>query len=102
MSLPIIQSPIKEVTLLQTLWSPPLNQLLTNPLLNGLMLPNVILAVGDNVINHRLGRTPQGYLITRYIGAATVIYDKQSTNKIPDLTLVLNSTVATTVNLYVF
>lgn len=100
--LPIIQTPDRQLNNLQTLWASQLNKLLDNPLLQGIILENVVLASGDNTINHKLGRTLQGYIVTRYKNAAAAVYDKQSTNKMPELTLVLNSSAATTVNLYVF
>lgn len=73
----------------------------SNPLAQGQILESQSLGIGDNTIYHNLGRTLRGWFITSINGAAT-IYDKQSTNTTPQVTLVLNSSAAVTVNLYVF
>lgn len=82
-------------------WASRLNPLLANPMNNGQMLNNVVLKSGDNVINHGLGHTLQGYLIILN-NAAVTFYDKQATNSMPDLTLVLVASGAATISLYVF
>ncbi len=82
-------------------WAARLNPLLANPLVNGSVLSNQVLKSGDNVINHGLGRTLQGYFVILN-NAAVTFYDKQATNSMPDLTLVLVASGAATVSLYVF
>jgi hypothetical protein len=101
MSLPIFQSSVKELSLLQTQWATQINPLLSNPISNGAILKSVVLASGANVINHKLGRTLQGWFIVRQRSTAAV-YDTQDSNTIPDLTLNLTSSHAVTVDLYVF
>ena len=85
----------------QNRWAAILNPIIANPINNSIILKNVALAVGVNVINHRLGRNLQGWNPTR-IRAAAVIYDQQDTNQTPQLTLVLNSSAAVVVDLMVF
>lgn len=87
--------------LLQTKWAAILNPLLGNPSLDSLILENVSLNNGTNVINHTLGRKLQGWRIIRIGGAAT-IYDQQDSNQTPSLTLVLVSNAAVVVSLEVF
>lgn len=82
-------------------WSATLNPVLANPLVNGQLAGPFVLVVGDNVLNHRLGRTLQGWIVVLN-NAAVTFYDKQATNQYPNLTLVLNASGAATVTLYVF
>lgn len=101
MALPILHTDNKDLSMLQTTWGSQLNPLLAAPLNNGLMLENVILASGANVINHKLGRKLKGWLITR-IRASATIYDTQDTNQRPNLTLNLTSSANVTVDIFVF
>jgi hypothetical protein len=101
MALPIFHTQIREFSMHQTQWAKEINPLLNNPVSNGVLLKSVVLASGDNTINHTLGRNLQGWVLVRVRAAAT-IYDKQDTNKMPELTLVLNASAAVTVDLYVF
>lgn len=78
-----------------------LNQILGLSILNGNYLPDVALASGDNTINHGLQRNLIGWMIYRK-SAAVNIYDKQNTNDSPETTLILNSSGAVTVSIYVF
>ncbi len=82
-------------------WAAALNPLLANPLASGALIEGVVVASGDNVINHTLQRRLQGYFVVMN-SAAVTFYDKQKTNQRPDLTLVLNATGAATISLYVF
>lgn len=78
------------------------NPLTKNELLDGLIITDIDLVTGqDNIINHKLGRKIQGWIV---IGkdAAADIYDNQSSNSLPNLTLLLRTTANCTINLYVF
>jgi len=86
--------------LAQTQWAQQLNPVIANPITNGIMLKNVSLVIGDNTINHRLQRNLQGYIITGMRDAYSQIYNK--TSQTPILTLILNSSAATTVDIYVY
>lgn len=101
MALPIYKSDDQSLTLLQTAWATQLNPVLALPQSSGVILKNVSLAIGDNTINHRLGRNLQGWQLIRVRAAAT-IYDKQDANQLKDLTLVLNSSAVVVVDLFVF
>ncbi len=82
-------------------WAAAINPMLGNPLTNGSLLEGVVVASGDNVINHGLQRPLQGYLVIMN-SAAVTFYDKQATNQRPQLTLILNASGAATISLYVF
>ncbi len=82
-------------------WAASLNPVIANPLVNGQIIPNVALISGRNVINHKLQRKLQGYLVILNSASAT-FYDGQATNQMPDLILILYASGATTVSLYVF
>jgi hypothetical protein len=94
-----MQLPLKLTSdLMQTRWKSLLDPLLENPL-NGIsILENVDLSIGNNVINHKLGKKQQGWIILDIDGAST-IYRSADFN---DKTLTLNSSAAVTVKLGVF
>jgi hypothetical protein len=94
-------SPSLDWELANPKWAATLNPLLANPLVGGRLINGIRLAVGDNIINHGLGAKLQGYIVVGSSAAAT-FYDKQATNQMPSLTLVLVSSAVTTINLYVF
>lgn len=102
MALPIFQTAIRELSMLQTQWASQLNSIIAKPINNGIILPSVSLTVGANVINHRLDRKLQGWVITRMRTNFSEIYDTQDTNNIPDKTLNLNSSAAVVVDILVF
>lgn len=99
--LTIFQSDDTNMQLMQTSWASSLNPLLKNAVLQGVLLKDVSLASGANVVNHKLGRKLQGWVLVRK-RAAGDIYDTQDTNSTPALTLNLNSSAAIVVDLYVF
>lgn len=82
-------------------WAAVLNPLLANPIVNGRILSGVVLATGANIVNHGLQRKLQGYIVTLK-SADVSLYDSQATNQMPDFNLILNSSGAATVSLYVF
>lgn len=87
--------------LAQTTWATQLDPIIANPLSNSIILKNVSLAAGTNVVNHKLGRVLQGWNSTR-IRAAATIYDLQDTNQTPGLTLVLVASAPVIIDLAVF
>lgn len=82
-------------------WASILNPIVANPANNSILLKNIQLAVGTNVINHKLGRNLQGWSIVRKRASAD-LYDTQDTNQMPNLTLTLVSDAIVTVDLMVF
>jgi len=78
-------------------WASFLDPVLKNPITSGVYV-SVSLVTGANVINHKLGRTPQGWILTDIQGAQTV-YRSAAFN---DLTLTLTASGSVTISLYVF
>lgn len=98
MALPIFQTDIRQLSMMQTRWASELNPLLANPINNASILKGVSLVTGVNVINHKLGRILQGWVITDRDSGAT-IYRSAPKN---DLTLTLTSSGAAVVDIMVF
>jgi len=86
---------------MQSSWGALLNQVLANPVLNGIILSNVSLVFGDNMIPHKLDRKLIGWHIIR-ISAPATIYDKQDSVERPNQFLKLNSNGKVKIDLYVF
>jgi hypothetical protein len=86
------------VDLMQTKWKAELDPLLANPANSILLLKNVPLVVGANVINHRLNALPNGWFIADINAAATVYRSAPLT----DLTITLTSSAVATITLGVF
>lgn len=82
----------------QTLWAGQLDPVLANPMTNMNILKDIKLVTGNNVINHLLGRTMQGWQQVDIQGPATV-YRNAPFN---DLTLTLHSSAPVTISLGVF
>jgi len=94
-----MQLPLKlTMDLMQTRWKSLLDPILENPINSISIIENVALVIGNNVINHRLGRKQQGWLILD-IDAASTIYRSADFN---DKTLTLNASAAATIKLGVF
>jgi len=94
-----MQLPLKlSADLMQTRWKSLLDPILENPLNSVNILEDVSLAIGNNVISHKLGRVQQGWVLLDVNGAST-IYRNAPFN---DKTLTLNSSAAVTIKLGVF
>lgn len=78
-----------------------LNPIINNALTDGILLTNISLVSGANVINHKLNRKLQGWVPVRVRASAT-FYDTQDSNKTPEVSLYLNASAAVVVDLYVF
>jgi len=97
-NLPMFQSSSTPLTLMQNKWKSILDPVLASPITNPQILRGVVLSSGDNVINHKLGATPQGWIISD-INAAVSVYRNAPFN---DLTLTLNSSGSATINLVIY
>lgn len=94
-----MELPLKlESDQMQSRWKSILDPILSNPLNDVRILPMVLLKTGDNIIDHRLGKKMQGWVITDLNGAA-VIYRSAPLN---DKTITLNSNANVTIALGVF
>lgn len=98
MSLPLIKGGDQTMQLVQTKWKSEIDPVLNNPLTNPVILKDVSLINGVTVVNHRLGRTMQGWIVSD-LNAAAQIYRSQPFN---NLTITLTSSAACVVNLVVF
>ena len=78
-----------------------LNPVFDTPILGGVQLTSIVLAVGSNNISHKLSRNLIGWVITRQRAAAS-IYDTQDTNLTPQLSLKLTSDAIVTIDLYCY
>lgn len=83
---------------MQSKWASQINPIIANPLNNIQLLKNIQLASGANVINHGLGKTQQGWLLTDIQGVASV-YRSEPFN---DKTLTLIASAPATVSIGVF
>lgn len=98
-----VQTVDRNINQLQSNISQATQAVLNNPLANGgALLTSVPLKVGANVVSHKLGRKLQGWFIVRMRGAFSQIFDTQDSNGDGVRTLLLNSSVAVTVDLFVF
>jgi hypothetical protein len=93
---------MQNLSQLSTKWAAIINPILSNPASNPTILSNVVLKSGANSIPHKLGQNLQGWYITRMEGNFAQIYDTQTTNTTPNLTLNLNASTGVTVNIAVF
>lgn len=84
--------------MMQSAWAAILNPYIRTPILNGVTVEDVALINGVTVVNHRLGRKPQGWVLTDVDSVATV-YRSAPFN---ELTLTLTSNAVATAQLWVF
>lgn len=95
--LPVFKSDDTTLMLMQNKWASELNPVLNSPLSQGNILKDITLAVGTNVINHKLGKKMQGwYVIDKNANAN--IYRSAPLN---NLTLTLTSDAIVTIALAV-
>ena len=98
MALPIFQSPDQNFMLMQTKWAAQLNPTLSNPLNSVSILKGVSLVSGNNVINHLLGRTLQGWFVVDTDSSITLYRNAPKNN----LTLSLFASSNAIIDLAVF
>lgn len=78
-----------------------LNFILSVPFLNGILLEAVVLSSGNNIINHKLGRTIRGYFVTNQNAAASIYNSSPATLNF-EQQIQLNASAGVTVDLWVF
>lgn len=98
MLLPLQQTDLRDLALLQTKWKSIIDPVLSNPATNFSILKNVALTAGNNAVPHLLQQMQQGWIVTDIQGAAT-IYRYQAFGSVY---LYLNSSANVTVSLGVF
>ena len=99
MALPLQKTDLLPLSLLQTQWKAQLDPILANPMTNMVVLKNIDLIAGDNVINHTLGRIQQGWIITDQQKSGATIYRSAPFDS---TTLTLTSSAEVTISLGVF
>jgi hypothetical protein len=79
------------------------DSIISNPLINGILLTKIVLktALGDNIVSHGLGRNYIGYVVVNNNNAA-VVYTSGTTNTLPGLNIILKTTADCTVSLFIF
>lgn len=97
-----LNSAIRDLNLIQNNIDSAIGDLASNQFISGIIIKEVELIAGqDNIINHKLGKKPIGWLLVRKRGLGDV-YDLQDTNSTPNLTLILRTSVNVTVDIRVF
>lgn len=87
-----------EWALANPIWASALNPVIANPVNYSRIISGVQLAIGENVINHQLGRQMLGWFLTDIQGIANIFRSQPMNN----LTLTLTSDAVVSVNLGVF
>jgi hypothetical protein len=85
---------------LQSKWAAIIDPVITNPITAGLQLTSIKLSIGVNTIDHKLNRKLQGYIVSSMYDTYSNIFRQAS--QMPETTIVLNSSAATTIDLYVW
>lgn len=98
MQLPLQQTQVRDLALIQTKWKAAIDPVLANPLNSVAILNSVRLLTGTNVLNHFLGQLQQGWFLTDIQGAATIYRDAPFNSS----TLSLNASADVTVSIGVF
>lgn len=99
--IPLVQTDDKDLNLFQTQLGKTMTPILETPLNYGVLLKDIVLSTGQNVVPTRLERVLQGWMIVRQRAQAQV-WDTQDLNTTPNKTLLLNASTAVTVDLWVF
>jgi len=96
-----INSSDRVLNMIQSNLANTIDQVVSNPLISGSFVNSVSLVSGLNTVNHKLGRRPLGFIITRK-NANQNVWDTQDANTQPELTYFLNSSGTVTVDIYFF
>ena len=76
-----------------------LNQLINNPVLDGVIIDNISVSTSPTNISHGLGREVRGYYIVK-ASAGVTIYDTANTT--PKSLLTITASGSATITLYIF
>lgn len=100
-SIPLIQSDDRLINQLQQGIKQAVDPVLGNPICNGNIVLNQVFQIGQNVVNHGLGRDLIGWIPIGQNVAAS-FYDNQASNAQPQRTLLLVSSAVVTASIYCF
>lgn len=96
--LPQFQDSNTTFQLMQSKWSNLINPVLEDPTNQGTLLKNISIVTGVNNIAHKLGRSPQGWVVVDQTAAIT-LFRSQPFNS---TTLTLTASGPATIALWVF
>ncbi len=96
-----IHSENPEVTRLQSHIKTTISHLLELPISDGVLIKDLSIETTDTRVNHGLGRTYEGFIITR-LQSNAVIYESSSTNDDKNLFILLKGSSAATADIYFF
>ena len=96
-----IWSKEQEVTRLQSHLKTVLNPLLELPISDGVLSKDLTVNTTDTLIEHKLGRKPEGFLITR-LKSNSVIYESATANDEAARLIILIASAAATADIYFF
>lgn len=99
-TLPSFNTSDVTLSLVQSSWAKIINPVINVPMNDGITLKGIELTTGNNVINHKLQRKMQGYLVTAMYDSYAQLYTTASQQ--PTLNFNLNASAPTTVDLWVF
>ena len=72
-----------------------LTPILNSPVIDGVLIKDIDVGTTDTIVNHKLGRTPLGWIVVKRNENA-VIYESATTNNNRDKFLILKASSATT------
>ena len=72
-----------------------------NPVLDGILLEDIVLGTSSTDVPHKLGRAARGYIPVK-MNASANVYDEESSNSNKENFLKLKASASVTVNLWVF
>ena len=78
-----------------------LNPLLELPISDGVLIMDLTVNTTDTLIEHKLGRKPEGFLITR-LRSNSVIYESATANDEAARLIILIASAAATADIYFF
>lgn len=99
--IPLVITENRDLNLFQTQLSKALQPVTTNPINQGSLLTGIAVINGQVTVNHGLGRTLMGYIVT--LNNSNVnLWDSQESNPSPAQTLLLNADGNSVISLWVF
>ena len=96
-----IWSKEQEVTRLQSHLKTVLNPLLELPISDGVLIKDLTVNTTDTLIEHKLGRKPEGFLITG-LKSNSVIYESATANDEAASLIILIASATATADIYFF
>ena len=96
-----IWSPNEEVTRLQSHIKTTLNPLLELPISDGVLIKDLSIATSDTLVEHKLGRDYEGFIITR-LKTNSVIFESDTANVFKDRKIILKASATATADIYFY